>query len=133
MHPYIYETNFFVDFVSNKNQRGREKNNNTRKTSWAAHGHKLAALMKKRKEEEILCNKEQSAVQSTEQYSVQSTEQSTVQSNDTYVFSVGILVALAIGVCVFFAYNASQAKNKEPVNEKGQPSKRRHMLQKNIQ
>ena len=85
--------------------------------------------MKKRKEEEILCNKEQSTVQSTEQYSVQSTEQSTVQSNDTYVYSVSILVALAIGVCVFFAYNASQAKNKKPVNEKeGQPSKRRHML-----
>ena len=39
-----------------------------------AHGHKLAALMKKRKEE-ILCNKEQSTVQSTERSSVQSTEQ----------------------------------------------------------
>ena len=34
-----------------------------------AHGHKLAALMKKRKQE-VLCNKEQSTVQST----VQSTE-----------------------------------------------------------
>ena len=39
-----------------------------------AQGHKLAALMKKRKEE-ILCNKEQSTVQSTERSSVQSTEQ----------------------------------------------------------
>ena len=56
----------------------------------SAQSHKLAALMKKRKEE-ILCNREQSTEQSTEQSSVQSTEQpsvqstvqSTVQSNDT--------------------------------------------------
>ena len=47
-----------------------------------AQGHKLATLMKKRKEE-ILRDKEQSTVQptvqSTEQHSVQSTEQSTEQ------------------------------------------------------
>ena len=52
--------------------------------------------MKKRKEE-ILHNK----------------EQSTVQSNDTYVYDVGILTVFAIGVYEFFAYNASQAKNKK--------------------
>ena len=93
-----------------------------------AQGHKLAALMKKRKEE-ILRNKEQSTVQSTEQSSVQSTEQSSVQSNGAYVYGVGILAVLAIGVCVFFAYNTSQAKNKKLVNEKqDQPPKRRHML-----
>ena len=37
-------------------------------------------------------------------------------SNDTYVYGVGILAVLAIGVCVFFAYNHSQVKktiNKE--------------------
>ena len=34
MHVYICETNFLVDFVSNKNGRRREKINNTRKTSW---------------------------------------------------------------------------------------------------
>ena len=75
-----------------------------------AQGHKLAALMKKRKEE-ILRSKEQSTEQSTVQSTVQSTEQSTeqpsVQSNDTYVYGVGILAVLAIGVCVFFAYNTS--------------------------
>ena len=73
-----------------------------------AHGHKLAARMKKRKEE-ILDNKELSTVQSSEQSSVQSsvhsTEQSsvqsTLQSNDTYIYGVGILVVLAIGVCIF--------------------------------
>ena len=88
-----------------------------------AQGHKLAALMKNRKEE-ILCNKEQSMVQSAEQSSVQSpvqsTEQqppleSTVQSSDTYVYGVGILAVLAIGVSVFFAYNTFP-KNKKPVN-----------------
>ena len=76
--------------------------------------------MKKRKEE-ILCNKEQSTVQSTEQ----SSPQSTVQSN--YVYGVGMLAVLAIGVCVFFAYNTFQPKKL--LNEKqGQPPKQHHML-----
>ena len=44
-----------------------------------AQGHKLAALMKKRKEK-ILRSKEQSTEQSTEQSSIQSTEQPSVQS-----------------------------------------------------
>ena len=86
-----------------------------------AHDHKLAARIKKRKEE-ILHHKEQSteqfsvqsSVQHTEQYSVQSTVQSsvqsTVQSNDTYVYGVGILGVFANGVCVFFAYSTFQPK-----------------------
>ena len=74
-----------------------------------AYGHKLAALMKKRKEE-ILRNK----------------DQSTVQSN--YVYGIGVLAVLAIDVCVFFAY-ITFAKNKKLINEKKyQPPKRRHML-----
>ena len=84
-----------------------------------AQGHKLAALMEKRKEE-ILRNKEQStvqsSVQSTEQPSVLSATQSTVQSNDTYVYGAGILPVLAIGVCVFFAYNTFP-KNKKQANK----------------
>ena len=108
-----------------------------------AQGHKIAALMKKRIEE-MLSSKEQpteqssvqsteqSSVQSTEQPSVQFTEQSTiqpsVQSNDTYVYGVGMLVVLAIGVYVFFAYN-NFPKNKKQANEKrDQPPKRLHML-----
>ena len=71
--------------------------------------------MKKRKEE-ILCNKEQSTVQSTEQ----SSPQSTVLSN--YVYDVGMLAVLAIGVCVFFTYNSFQPKKL--LNEKqDQPPK----------
>ena len=105
-----------------------------------AQGHKLAALMKKRKEE-ILRNKEQSTEQSKEQpteqskehsteqssaqSSAQSTEQSSVrptaQSNDTYVHGVGMLAVLAIGICVFFKYNKKD--HKEPIKPKG-----RHML-----
>ena len=63
--------------------------------------------------------------------------------NDTYVYGVGMLAVLAIGVCVFFAYNSfpnnsfpynsfpynSFPKNKKLANEKqDQPPKRRHML-----
>ena len=105
-----------------------------------AQGHKLPQLMKKRKEE-ILRNKEQFTEQLQNSPSVQSTEQSkgqspvqsmvqpSVKSNDSYVYDVGILAVVAIGVCVFFAYNASQAKNKKPVNEKqDQQPKRRPML-----
>ena len=92
-----------------------------------AQGHKLAALMKNKKEQ-ILHNKEQPTVQSTEQFtvqstehpsvqstehpSVQSTEQPSVQSNGAYVHGVGILAALVIGVCVFFTYNTFQPKIK---------------------
>ena len=51
----------------------------------------------------------------------------TSSSTDNYVCGVGILAVLAIGVCVFLAYNTSQAANKNQINEKQQP-KRRHML-----
>ena len=86
-----------------------------------AHGHKLAALMKKGKEE-VLHNKEQPTVQSTKQSSVQSTEQSSVQSTvqstvqSSYVYGIGILAVVTTGVCVFFAYNTSQPKKF--INEK---------------
>ena len=95
-----------------------------------AQGHKLAALMKKRKEE-IFRNKERSTVQSTaqstEQPTVQPMAQPSVKSNDTYIYGVGILAVLAIGVCVVFAYNTSE--NKKQANKKlDQPPKRCHML-----
>ena len=123
MHAYIYRT--------------REK-----------HPGRVAQGHKKRKEE-ILRNKEQSkelqnspsvqskeqlqnslSVQDKEQPSVQSTVQITVQSNNIYVYGVGIIAVLAISVCVFFTYNASQSKNKKTVHgeKQGQPPKRRHML-----
>ena len=38
--------------------------------------------------------------------------------NDTYVYGVGILAVLATGVCVFFAYNTFQPKNKKIINKK---------------
>ena len=99
-----------------------------------AQGHRLAALMKKRKEE-ILRNKEQSTeqpteqptvqskIQSIEQSTAQSTVQSTVQSN--YVYGFGILGFLVIGLCIFFTYNkkAGQVINEQPIKPK-----RRHML-----
>ena len=69
--------------------------------------------MKKRKEE-IWQSKEQPTEQYTEQLSVQSTEKSSVQSTvqPSYVYGFGILAVLAIGVCVFFAYNTFQPKKQ---------------------
>ena len=101
-----------------------------------AQGHKLAALMKKRKEE-ILRSKEQSTeqstvqstvkstVQSTVQATVQSTEQPSVQSNGAHIHGVGILSVLVIDVCVLFTYNkkAGQVIHEEPIKPK-----RRQML-----
>ena len=86
--------------------------------------------MKKRKEE-ILRNKEQSlqsSVQQPVQSTVQQPVQSTVQSNGTYVYGVGILIILAISVCVFFAYNTSQAKKQNNEEKQDQPPERSHML-----
>ena len=70
--------------------------------------------------------------------STSSTSSHTTRSNDTYVYGVGKLTVLPIVVCVFFAYNTSQAKNKKQANDhpaaqlneqkKDQPSKRRPML-----
>ena len=42
-----------------------------------------------------------------------STSSNATRSNDTYVYGVGMLAVLAIGVCVFFAYNTFQRKNKK--------------------
>ena len=50
--------------------------------------------------------------------STPSTPSHTAGSNDTYVYGIGILAVLAIGVCVFFAYNTCQAENKKLVNKK---------------
>ena len=61
--------------------------------------------------------------------STNNTTTTTTRSNGTYIYSVGILAVLAMGVCVFFPYNTFQPKNKNLVNEKAdQPPKRRHML-----
>ena len=91
-----------MDFLFNKKLHKKKKKQKTKKTrekhpGRVAQDYKFAALMKKRKEE-ILRNKEQSTVQSTEQSSVQPI----VQSNNTYVFGVGMLAVLAIGVCLFY-------------------------------
>ena len=76
---------------------------------------------------------EQSSVQPIVQSTEQSSVQSPAQSNDTYVYGVGILAVLAIGVCVFFAYDTFQPKNKKIVNEKqDQQPKRLHVFKRPI-
>ena len=44
----------------------------------------------------------------------------TTRSNDTYIYGVGILAVLAIGVSIFFTYNkkAGQVIHEEPINQK---------------
>ena len=85
---------------------------------------------------------EQNTEQGTEQGKEQSTEQGKEQqSNDTYVNGVGILAALTIGVCVFFAYNTfpknkkqdndrstAQHEQKKAQHEQKQRPKRRRLL-----
>ena len=79
--------------------------------------------MKKRKKE-ILLNKEQSTEQSTVQSTVQPTEQSTehppvqptVQSKNTYVYSIGILAVLTIGVFLYIILLRLETKNKSMKN-----------------
>ena len=80
-------------------------------------GQRLAALLKKRKEE-IFRNKEQPAEQSTVQPTIQSTEQSMVQSN--YGYGVGTLAVLTIGACVYFTYNkkAGQVIHEQTIKPK---------------
>ena len=57
-----------------------------------------------------------------------STSSHATRSNDTYIYGIGMFTVLAIGACVFFAYNTFP-KNKKPVNEKqDHPPKRCHML-----
>ena len=150
MHVYIYETNILVDFVLNKNDGGRKKNNNTGETSWMRRPRPQACCTYEKEKrrnieqqrtvystvyrtifstatEQSVQPTDQSTVQHTEQSTAQSTVQPSAQSNGFYVYGVGILAVLAIGVCVIFAYNTSQAGNKKLANEK-QPPKRRHML-----
>ena len=66
-----------------------------------------------------------------------STPSHTARSNDTYIYGIGMLAVLAIGACVFFAYNTFQPKNKKLVNDRlaaqheqkqDQPPTRRRML-----
>ena len=119
-----------------KNDRGSKKIITREKhPGKVAQDHKLAALMKKRKEE-ILHNKkqstEQSTVQSTVQPSVQSSIQSTVQPTEQPSVQSTVQSNGAYGLCLwcwytccrchwclrifffffFFAYNTFQPKNK---------------------
>ena len=68
-------------------------------------------------------NKTTSATNTATTPATSTNNTATTRSSDTYGYGVGI------GVCVFFAYNTYQLKNKKFVNEKqDQPPKRRHIL-----
>ena len=89
-----------------------------------AHGRKLAALMKKRKEK-ILHNKEQYTVQSTEhsaelssvQSTAQSTEQSSVQSNEE-VYNIYFWDSLFISNFSIYKKDTCKLKHFLPIYSK---------------
>ena len=53
------------------------------------------------------------------------TSTATKRSSDTYVYGIGILAVLAIGVCIFFTNNKKTGK---VIHEEPFKPKRRHML-----
>ena len=63
-------------------------------------GHKLAVIMRKRKDE-ILRTKERSTPFFGTQYLIFSTVQSTVQSNDNYIYGVGSYCPCHSRLCIF--------------------------------
>ena len=74
-------------------------------------------------------NETTSAINNASSETTSITNTTTTRLNDTYVYGVGIIGAFAVSVCVFFAYNTFQPKNKTLINEKkDQPAKRRHKL-----
>ena len=56
------------------------------------------------------------------------TKTATTRSNDTYVYGVGILAVLTIGVCVCFTYNNSQAKTKKSPMKKNRINHQKDVL-----
>ena len=63
--------------------------------------------------------------------STPSTPPRATRSNDAYIYGVGILAVLAIGVSVFFGCNTFQPK--KPINEKQDQSPQRlHVFKKRI-
>ena len=72
-----------------------------------------------------------SATNNASNESTSVTNTATARSNDTYVYGVGILSVLAIGACVFFAYNTFP-KNKKQVNEKEDQPQRPNIFKKPI-
>ena len=74
-------------------------------------------------------NETTSATNNSSNESTSVTNTTTIRSIDTYVYGVGILAVLAIGVCVFFGYSTFQPK--KIINEKqDQPPKRIHVCKK---
>ena len=103
-------------------RKGREKYMNKLKESI------LNDVKKVRGDTINASNETTSATNNSSNETTSVTNTTTTRPKDTYVYGVGKIAVLAIGVCVFFAYNTFP-KNKKLINEKkDQPPKRRHML-----
>ena len=102
----------------------------TRDPKRQERGKKSHEMYMKRLKEKILEDNQlpTSSTSSSTGDPTPSTSSHTTRSNNAYVYDVGMLAVLAIGVCVFFAYS-NFPKNKKQANEKqDRPPKRRHML-----
>ena len=101
--------------------KGREKYINKLKESI------LSDVKKGSEDTTNASNETSSATNNSSNETTSVTNTATTRSNHTYVYGVGILAVLDIGVCVFFTYNTFQPKKL--INEKQDPPpKRRHML-----
>ena len=99
-------------------RKGREKYMNTSKESI------LNDVKKSSGGSTNASNETTSATNNSSNEATSVTNTATTRPNDTYVYGIGILAVLAIGVCVFFEYNTFQPKNKNFINEKqDQPPK----------
>ena len=63
-----------------------------------------------------LSNESTSSTNNSSNETTSVTSTTTTRSNDTYVYGDGIIAVLAIGVCVFFAYDTFQPEKL--INEK---------------
>ena len=70
-------------------------------------------------------NKTTSATNTATASASSTTSTATKRSSDTYVYGIGILAVLAIGVCIFFTNNKKTGK---VIHEQPFKPKRRHML-----
>ena len=85
-------------------RKGREKYTNKLKESI------LNNVKKGREDTTNASNETTSATNNSSNETTDASNTTTTRSNDTYIYGVGIIAVLAIGVCVFFTF---QAKNKK--------------------
>ena len=88
-------------------RKGREKYTNKLKESI------LNNVKKGRGDTTNASNETTSATNNSSNETTDASNTTTTRSNDTYIYGVGIIAVLAIGVCVFFTFQAKNKKNRQ--------------------